>query len=345
MLRTRRFLLLSALTTLALAGSVSSVIAKGFERQYTFTAERFRLANLIGEIDLEPASGSSFEVEIDVQGNDASEDLIEIELEEGGDAELVIRFPVKEHRRYVYPALGRRSKTTIDSRHYKQTDDSLSGLLGLFGRRRIEVRGRGKGLEMWADVVLRVPQGAKVKVYHGVGEILAGGIEADLELYTRSGGVTGEDLKGNLLVDTGSGGVELVGCRGEVILVDTGSGGVAVSDIECEELTVDTGSGGVRARHVSAEDVKIDTGSGGVKLELDRMGAGTYEIDTGSGGIDLFLPPDPSARISADTGSGSITADLDGLRLRRRKDTSFKVGDGDAVIVLDTGSGSIRISN
>jgi DUF4097 and DUF4098 domain-containing protein YvlB len=98
---------------------------------------------------------------------------------------------------------------------------------------------------------------------------------------------------------------------------------------------------------VSADDLTIDTGSGSVTLQLDRMGSGSFEIDTGSGGIDLHLPPDASADVSADTGGGRIWLDLTGdYRMRHEEDdeAEFTIGAGDAKLTLDTGSGSIRIS-
>lgn len=122
-------------------------------------------------------------------------------------------------------------------------------------------------MELWADVIVRVPRGTALTVRHGVGEITAADLAADLDLDICSGPVRVEGLDGDL------------------------------------------------------------------------------RIDTGSGGIDLRLPPQASAQLTAETGSGTIHVDLPGVRLRwqERNEVAFHIGAGGARVVLDAGSGSIRI--
>jgi len=301
-----------------------------------------------------------------VRGKDADENLLKFETDEGRRAKLHIAFPIDEERRYVYPKLGRGSSASFSPPGTDGDGDDEIGigeLLGLLiGKgHNIKVRGSGSGLEMWADVTVKVPAGSELTVRHGAGDIIAQQVQGDLALYVSSGGVTARDSRGNLLADTGSGAVDVEnlegdlvvdtgsgsakvsGCRGEVVKIDTGSGGVRIEGVECRDLVIDTGSGGVEALAIGADDVLIDTGSGSVDLGLDRMGDGQFKVDTGSGGIDVRLPQDASARITADTGSGTISADLEGMHLRQEDRATFTVGKGDARVILDAGSGSIRI--
>jgi len=77
------------------------------------------------------------------------------------------------------------------------------------------------------------------------------------------------------------------------------------------------------------------------------MGLGDFRIDTGSGGIKMTIPTNAAADFHADTGSGGIHIDLDGpinMRQMDRDEARFSVGGGGARVVLDTGSGGIRIS-
>ncbi|MFH1842638.1 MAG: DUF4097 family beta strand repeat-containing protein [bacterium] len=347
------------LTSLATAGE--------FTREFTIDADQFQLINLIGEIQLVASDGDDIEILIEVSGDDADEDLIEIEVNEGRRAEVAILFPIGEERNYVYPKLGRGSRTTINmSSDHGDHGDTGSWLHKLFGGlhgQQIKVSGKGSGLEVWADVLIRVPDGKDVKVRHGVGVIEAEGITGDLFLDINSGPVYARDIKGDLTADTGSGSVELrnitgnctadtgsgsveiFGFTGKELLVDTGSGSVTVDEIDCDRLLIDTGSGGVRAKGVKANSAKIDTGSGSVKLFLDRMGDGRFVVDTGSGSITLVLPADASAEVVADTGSGSITVDVEDVDFHKRKrdHMEFTIGDGDARVTLDAGSGSIRV--
>jgi len=331
--------------------------------QFTFEGEELILVNLIGEINIGRAPGDRFEVEVEVLGDDAGPDVLDFKSREGRDAELLILFPLKEEQSYVYPRMGRGSSTNFTFSPEPGGKFTWKDLFGIGKHKKVKVRGSGRGMEVWADVTVLVPEGATIYVDHGVGAIEAENLAANLRLDinsgpidvrqtkgsvdvdTGSGSVSIDGVTGKVSVDTGSGSVDVIDCTSKTILVDTGSGSVTARDLICEDMDIDTGSGGVHALSVTANDVRIDTGSGSVRLELDRMGDGDIDIDTGSGGIDLKLAPNASAQVEASTGSGGIDVDLDGVRLRKRRsdDVSFRVGDGDAFVRLDTGSGGIRI--
>lgn len=355
---TRQWVLLP-LVMLILAAWAIPAWSAGIEESYTFDGDELKITNMIGKVDVRSTSGDQIRVTIRVLGEDAEPGLLTFEADQGNKAELNITFPIDEHRKYVYPELGSGSKTTIS---YKE-DQGGSWLKKLFGTDRITVRGKGSGLSVWADILVEVPEGRNLEVKLGVGRIEAEGVQADLVLDTHSGAIEAADIKGNLLadtgsgrvtavniqgnvhVDTGSGRVELENCRGENILVDTGSGSVKAETLICSDLNIDTGSGSVRARRVETDDAKIDTGSGSVLLQLDRMGTGRFVLDTGSGSIVLELPADASASISADTGSGSMNNELHGAMVKNksRREMTLVVGDGQAKVSLDAGSGSITV--
>ena len=82
-------------------------------------------------------------------------------------------------------------------------------------------------------------------------------------------------------------------------------------------------------------------------MRATRVHVDGANIDTGSGRITLRLPADVSAEVEADTGSGGIELDLGEKILMRemsRDEVRFTLGNGDARIQLDTGSGRIRIT-
>jgi len=364
---------------------VAAAHAGEFQRNFTYDSNRLTVAGLVGSVRLEHASGNEMQVEVKIRGKDADEKWIHFESETGHDARLVIQFPVDEHRRYVYPEMGHSSRTTFTLRPGRHSEDSwLEQLLGLGDR--IEVRGRPfrDALEVWADVVIRVPDNRRADVYWGAGQLEAENVNSDLDLRIHSGPVQASTIQGELLVDTGSGSVDVRGVQGELsvdtgsgsvtvrdvtskhtvtldtgsgsvdiagikareLSVDTGSGGVDLADIDVETLMVDTGSGGVDGNAIGTDDLKIDTGSGGVTLDLVRMGRGNYDIETGSGGIRLTMPNEISAEFDVDTGSGNIVANIDGVTLGRRDrhEAHFSVGEGEARVTLSTGSGSVRLS-
>lgn len=341
-----------------LAGAFVTTARAEFDQTTVLSADTVVIRNLIGEIAIAGHSGSDFEIEVRVQGSDATPDRVRIRTDEGRRARLSIDFPLDESKRYVYPRL-KGGNTSI------HLDRGGSWLARIFGDANVKVSGRGRGLEIWADVTVHVPKGGAIVIDHGVGTVRARDVEGDVELATRSGsvevaGITGEvavdtgsghvtvsNVRGGLHVDTGSGHVTVTDAVSKKLHVDTGSGHVELDSVDGSSVYVDTGSGRVEGHGVSADDLTIDTGSGSVTLQLDRMGSGEFVIDTGSGSIDLKLPPDASADVTADTGSGGIQFDLSGdYRMRRVEDdeVEFTIGGGDAELVLDTGSGAIRIS-
>lgn len=355
-----RFLLLAILAALL----ASTAAAGEFERTFTFDSKEMKVGNMIGEVAIVQAAGDEFRVTANVRGKDASEELLVFVTSEGSKGELVVAFPIDDHRKYVYPALGPNRKSTMSFNNDDAQESSwlkkvFSGMSG----KKITVRGDGNGLEVWADLTIEVPAGRVLIVKHGVGTIGATDLRADLDLDISSGSITSQNIEGdfsadtgsgsvqasgiqgNVNVDTGSGDVDLAQITGQKVLVDTGSGSVVVAEIACTELNVDTGSGQVKARTVGADQATIDTGSGSVHLQLDRMGAGKFLIDTGSGGITLTLPEDASARISADTGSGGIDNQITGgvIKSKDRHELEMTVGEGEARVILDAGSGSITI--
>ncbi len=336
-------------------------VAKEYTENFSFSGDELKIANMIGKVEVRSGSGDQIIVTVKVRGDDAQSGVLDFEITEGSESELFIIFPTDDHKKYVYPELGRKSKTTIQ---FNNGNKGNSWLRRVFGSGdKITVRGKGSGLEVWADVLVEVPRGRDLKVKLGVGTINAADLQANLVLDTNSGGIealgifgdlvadTGSgkvkahDITGDLLVDTGSGSVNIANCKGESISVDTGSGKVVGENLICSNLLIDTGSGSVKVYKVQADEAKIDTGSGAVEFQLDRMGTGNFVVDTGSGSIMIDLPEDASAIISADTGSGSMNNDLYGavVKHKGRREMTLLLGDAEAKVVLDAGSGSISV--
>ncbi|HXV75536.1 MAG TPA: DUF4097 family beta strand repeat-containing protein [Candidatus Polarisedimenticolaceae bacterium] len=336
--------------------------AQAVSESFTIDVARLEIRNLIGEIDVTTHDGASFEVAVSYQGKDAVRHPPAVVRESGRDGEqLTIRFP--ESRRYVYPRLGPGSATQIS----ENVDGGWFSKMmsGLFGE-SIKVAGSGSGLEVWADVEVQVPSGASLVVRHGVGAARALDVAADLELELRSGRVEAARIGGNLTIETGSGQIDVDGVDGAVELstgsgsvdareirgpaasIATGSGGVTLVRIDSRSLSVATGSGRVDADGVSADRATIATGSGGVRLEMDRMGDGSFEIGTGSGRVVLEVPPSASLDVHAETGSGGIDLEMGGAPLnmthRDRDEVRFSVGGGEAKVRISTGSGGVVIA-
>ena len=296
--RSLHSILLKTLASAAAVALLAFPAAAGLEQTRSFDSDRLTVRNLIGKVTVEGHGGSGFEVTVNVQGRDAKDGAIRLEQE--GD-ELNIVFP-ESQRDYVYPALGSGDSSI--------SVNGSSWLLKLLGGGRINVKGSGKGLELWADVIVRVPSGGRLEIKHGIGELVAIDVDGDLELSTRTGDVVAESVGGNLSIATGSGDVKVTRVDGRRINVATGSGDVEVQEFDGERIeiatgsgdvgletirgrsmSVATGSGDVEARRIESDQMSVATGSGSVTVGLDQMGNGDFNVASGSGRIVLELPP------------------------------------------------------
>ncbi|MGD2071081.1 MAG: DUF4097 family beta strand repeat-containing protein [Gemmatimonadota bacterium] len=304
--------------------------------------------NLAGEVSVVPGDGSDVVVRVTRGGEDGDR----LELRTGdveGAASLRVVYP--SDRISYRPRGGFRGNTSLRVRS--------DGTFG--GGERVEVSSSGGGMEAWADLRIEVPAGREVAVYLAVGRMEARDVSSDLYLDTHSGAVdvagvrgrvgvdtgsgsvTVRDVEGSTNVDTGSGSVRLEGVRGDEVIVDTGSGSVTGSTVAARIVDIDTGSGEVALTSVESADIRVDTGSGEVELDVLRD-VDRLEVDTGSGDVRVRLPSSLGATIEMDTGSGRIDVDFP-VQVRSMERTKIEgtIGDGDGYIVIDTGSGSIRL--
>jgi lia operon protein LiaG len=322
--------------------------------RYELTGNEVSVHNLIGEVRIVAGSGSSVEVDVTLSGPDAGELRVETGAIDGRQTLRVV-YPGDD---FVYEPMGRGSSTQLRVR-----DDGTfgNGHDRDKGTRRVRIHGRGNGLEAHADLVISVPGGRNLNVNLAVGRMSASDVGANLRLDTASAPVSADGIRGALSIDVGSGNVDVSRVDGSLD-VDTGSGAVRLRDIRSDRFSVDTGSGEVTGVGITAKDVDIDTGSGEINLasmnapvvNLDT-GSGSVHveltgdvenlsIDTGSGGVDISVPENAGAELRIETGSGGIDIDVPHESYRTRR-SSFhgKIGDGEGQIVVETGSGGVRV--
>ncbi|HSM06798.1 MAG TPA: DUF4097 family beta strand repeat-containing protein [Longimicrobiales bacterium] len=345
MMQTTRVRWAGGLLAVALAAPV------GAQESYRLGGNDVAVYNLAGEVEVVAGSGSEVVVTVSPGGNDAGRLSVEVGQIRGRMA-LRVLYPSDE---IVYAMDGR-------GRYNTQTRVRSDGTFGNGdGGDRVRIRSSGSGLEAHADLRIEVPAGVDIQVYNAVGlassrnvrgdlllDLASGGVEVAghtgrLEVDTGSGSVRVEDVEGDVEIDTGSGSVRLNRIAGDRVYVDTGSGSVEGGSIESRSLEVDTGSGRVELTGVRAPDVTVDTGSGGVELEILST-VESLEVDTGSGGVTLALPSGLDADIEVDTGSGGIDVDFPvEVRSMRRNYFRGRVGEGRGRIMVDTGSGGVRL--
>src|SRR2546429_114544 len=318
--------------------------------------------NLVGELRVEPGSGSDVVVEIQRSGADAAK----LDVQSGplrGRETLRIIYPDDV---IVMPAWGRGWNTSLRVR-----DDGTFGEehgrhdRGGWFRDGHEVRITGRsrdGLEAYADLRISVPAGKNVALYLGVGKAFVTNVEGVIRVSVASADVSADRTRGTLRVSTGSGHVDLRDGTGDVSLetgsgditvsgtsgtrlhLNTGSGGVTLRDGKASDLKVETGSGDIEATNTSGDEVSFETGSGNVDVALVTTFR-SLRIETGSGDVTLKVPQTLGAQVDLDTGSGDI--DLGGLTLQVRRlehdHITGTIGDGSGRLSVETGSGNVRL--
>jgi lia operon protein LiaG len=342
-MRTR---LAPALALLAASTAAVAVAEAQDTERRSLRGQSVEVQNAVGEIAVEPGSGTEVIVEIRRAGADRS--ALRVETSASGATELLrIEYP---DERIIYPRLGNRSRSS-----FSLDDDGWRG-------RQYEVRSSGSGTEAWADLRILVPAGRSVRVRLGVGEVKVHNVEGDLHVSTASGRISSTDTRGRLRLSSGSGAVDARNANGDIelntgsgsitasemrggsVAMRTGSGSVTASGVESPRFTAGTGSGSMRLSGVTSERVSASTGSGGVNLELlsrfDEL-----RVSTGSGSVRLAVPEGTGARVEMRTGSGGISSDLP-LTISgttQRNHIRGTIGDGSANIRVTTGSGGVRL--
>jgi len=329
--------------------------------RYTLKGDSVAVYNLVGELRVEPASGSDVTVELTRGGADAAR----LEVQTGplrGRETLRVIYP---DDLISLPEWGRGWNTTLRVR-----DDGTFGeeygrheRAGWFREgREVRITGRGRGMEAYADLRVSVPAGKGVELHLGVGKAFVSNVDgvirvdvasADvatdrtrgtLKIATGSGNVDLRDAAGDVALETGSGDITAANMRGTRLRLETGSGNVTLTGAQAPDLHVETGSGDVTVSGAQGDALSFETGSGNVDVEL-RATFQSLRIETGSGDVTLKVPPSMSAQVDLDTGSGDI--DLGGLTIQVRRleqdHITGTIGDGRGRLSIETGSGNVRL--
>jgi DUF4097 and DUF4098 domain-containing protein YvlB len=345
-----RTLLLLTVVTVPAAAQTTRQVLKG---------DSVAVYNLVGELRVEPGSGSDVTVEIRRGGADAAK----LEVQSGARRRRETLRIIYPSDMIVLPDWGRGWSTSLRVRD----DGTFGGGHGHGGEyragREVRITGRGRnGLEAFADLRVLVPAGKNVALFLGVGKAFVTNVDGVIRVQVSSADVSADRTRGTLRIETGSGNVDVRDAAGDVslatgsgdvtaavvrgtrLVMETGSGNVTLTDGKATELRVETGSGDVHATGAEGDDLSFETGSGNVDVAL-ATAFRSLRIETGSGDVTLKVPPTAGAEVDLDTGSGDI--DLGGLTLQVRKiehdHVSGTLGDGRGRLSVETGSGNVRL--
>lgn len=327
-------------------------------------AAALQVTNLAGSVRIVPGAGAIV-LRATVQADDAAlAEAVRLDQGRSGDtASVSVRLP------------DGLDEVRYEDQQFRRLDVRLE-----YEGDRVRVRSSA-GKRLRVDLELQVPQGTRLELRQGVGDIGVAGVDADLNLslnyghmraadgqgtlvaMTRagnievrsqrgqldarsgSGDVDIENVLGTTRARTGSGDVSLRGVDGEM-QVETGSGDVALADVT-GSLRARTGSGDVEIRGLGAgPKLDIATGSGDVEAAGDLGALRDVMVRTGSGDVRLASSSPLSLKVSLATGSGSLKVDVPVMGNVESGRRSFKatVGAGEGAAEIKTGSGDISIT-
>lgn len=210
---------------------------------------------------------------------------------------------------------------------------------------RVEIPENARDVEA-SHLTVRVPAASSLDVEGVSADIAVDGVRGSLELRSVSGDVT-------------------VAAQGNPVHARSVSGDVIVTG-SVDRLRASTASGDVRARGVTGPvdarsisgtvevedsrlmDASLESTSGTVRYTGDFASGAIVRFQSVSGSIELLLPADVSADFEVGTLSGNIENDF-GPEPRRESrrgpgmELTFSTGDGDARVMAESFSGSVRI--
>jgi membrane protein implicated in regulation of membrane protease activity len=326
-------------------------------------AAALQVTNLAGSVRIVPGA-DAIVLRATVKADDAAlAEAIRFDQEQSGDtASVSVRLP------------DGLDEVRYEDEQFRRLDARLE-----YEGDRIRVRSND-GERLRVDLELQIPQGTRLELRQGVGDIGVTGVDADLNLslnfghvraadgqgalvaLTRagdievrsqrgqldarsgSGDVDIENMLGTTRARTGSGDVSLRGVDGEM-QVETGSGDLELADV-IGSLRARTGSGDVEIRGLGAgPTLDIATGSGDVEAAGDLGALRDVTVRTGSGDVRLASNSPLSLQVSLATGSGGIKVDVPVLGNVESGRRSFKatIGSGEGEARINTGSGDISI--
>jgi lia operon protein LiaG len=329
--------------------------------RYSISGREVAIYNLAGEVKVEPGQGGDVVAEVTRGGadgakikvmRDATDDEARLRLVYPGDRIQYSQLPAGSSTQ-----LRIRDNGTFSDSHNHDNEEHRKKEEG----RRITIASGGGGLDAYANLRVTVPPEKEVSIYLAVGKVsisnvngnlsidaasapvTSSGTRGELDIDVGSGAVQVTQSRGDLSVDTGSGSVSLSDVRGENVEIDTGSGDVTTSDIRSNSLSIETGSGSIQSTALVAPQVSLQTGSGSVTADLSGE-VWNVNVETGSGDVTLKMPQTLGAEVDIETSSGEIETDFEVAVTRHARDhMTGRIGDGRGKIVIETGSGQIKL--
>lgn len=181
------------------------------------------------------------------------------------------------------------------------------------------------------DVVIKVPQKARVDVRAWNGRVSATGLAAGATLATHEGDITVTESSGAVITRAVRGSQRLVGLRG-LVSAEQGFGPISLDEIDGDFLAARAHHGSIDARHIRSHAVRIMTTFGDIHFRGELWAGGQYELRSREGNVDARVAG--NFNVDMQSRRGRLENRISGLRLAPREEGRLRG-------MYQTGSGSL----
>ncbi len=325
--------------------------------------------DLVGNVRLQPGSGSDVVVRVQTAGRDAGQ----LRVQTGSVGvwrTLRVVFPDRDIAYAGGELHGHDGRSTITVRENGTfldegfwRDEAKVGAaadeLLHSPKRRIEIS--RDGLDARADLVVSVPRGRHVAIFLGAGRIDAQNVDGTVRVGSIMGDVTLQQLRGAVTVRTISAGVRLTDVVGAVdastisgsvalqtaregnVRLHSISGGVHATDVAGDVVNLASTSGEVDVRGLVARTADLASTSGSVRAMFTRAPQDVHARSV-SGSVVVGLPDRIGARVHMSSVSGHVESAFPmTVRGHVGRVMEGTIGDGAGRLDLSTVSGSVEL--
>lgn len=190
--------------------------------------------------------------------------------------------------------------------------------------------------------IVRVPEVYNVKLKTSGGGISVEDIEGEVNIKTSGGGLILNDIKGPVRGKTSGGSIGIGEVEGQVD-VNTSGGSIKIDRVSG---TVDahTSGGGITVKEVMGA-INASTSGGSIKAHISQEPKSDCRLTTSGGSVTVYLAEDIAVNLDAGTSGGSVHTEFPVTikgKINKRK-LKAEINGGGPLLYLHTSGGSIYI--
>jgi DUF4097 and DUF4098 domain-containing protein YvlB len=190
--------------------------------------------------------------------------------------------------------------------------------------------------------IVSVPEIYNIKLRTSGGGISVEDIEGEVKIKTSGGGLNLHDIKGPVWGKTSGGSIQIGEVDGQVD-VETSGGSIK---IESAQGTVDahTSGGSITVNEVMGT-INANTSGGSIKAHISQQPESDCRLSTSGGSVTVYLADDIAVNVDAGTSGGSVHTDFP-VTIKgkiNKRHLKAKINGGGPLLYLHTSGGSIYI--